>query len=1796
MSTNKQNKAKQNLLKQIEQLSKIKLKQQIQWLLRSLLVKDRSNLETGFVLPTVAMVSLVVVLLSVALVVRAFDRSKNASNVRVNQVVLNAATPAVDRAKAKINALLSDPTLPRDTPSDIALYNAISRGKYTLGDETRLKLVNDINGSGTIQKQPGTNYVLENDETLTTAWKFPVDTNNNGLFDSYTLYSISFRSPSRGTDGYFNRARNPLEARTPPMKGTLSRQCENTAGTSDSLVGDSSWYKSGSKLTKSFFAYTATVPITNAPVTDPPTYEPYKGNRGFTALEYQQDQSRVPLNNNAALFQDDLELSPGPAFLMNGKVFTNANLLIGGHGGAIKLHQVSSKYSCFYKEENSKINVGGNVGTGNVADSTDQTAVTVDLFKGAGNDPGTATIDGTNKSTGFGGGNKVGYNDAAYSARIALMKQKALTFSATNPPTVTSVNSVAEYPAAVKDGFRAKVGAVGGSSLIAQDVLADQIEIYLRDRTRRVPFAEVGSGANPVSTYTLTNIFTSGTVIEPPAIWREPEDANTGLTITTANLKQTQPEKQREDSVETYLGDRINVGNNLPAIWKNGSTYITDPLEKFFLGSTIKWTVPNDKPRYRTTHVVALPDIGISNRNGFWEDAAAQQPANDLANTGGLRVITGAGSYSTLSSFLPATPTTLDSGVAIPNAPLLAGETTATLYTLVWADTMPMTGGADDPITLLVNESTAPPHLRMRATAVYHYISSAGTSQTPIACVSSYYDPTNATTAKNKINIDGGYGTNTTNGRSNNGVVYNAPYTSNTDRFTAIATNLAELKAQAKLMFPNGRIVNQPLQKALVKLNGSGGLLVSTSPLSLSENSAIDTAICSIKILDSTLTPSTNPVFPHGAIREATFLNAREIKAIDKTTTTSNYDLELEQRQPLEIRVTDINLDSDPTKGITKKSIGTNEYLLPNSGIIYASRDDGLLDLSDTGAEKELLSPTDFKLDPTRRPNGIRLINGNNLERDDDYRPEEKGLTLVTNLPTYIRGNFNLHEQSGTSTEVTEEFTDKLENDWSDFYSRNRTLDTNFACRKGQTGCGSNGDQWRAATIISDAMVLLSGSFQDGFRAQGDYDLNNNAGTSVTQARKKNGFWDNSFVPSALWWNTTNTDNAYPYQKPTASTYVGSYLTNTITPVQRRVDFPEYLMEYCPKIPVSSCAPSDWVINPLNLKATGAIDIPFVPIIHQAGTTATAPSSTVERYARRLAFKRKIDNTLELTDVNGEATPIPLGIDSSSGVKVIKAFPYSTVATATLPSTADNALWYQTTSNRTGKPNLNTTFETDQPLSYTGDTKLVSPPTYEFPSFDYNGDGDVTDPGESVPSLNLPIDDPTTSVVEKPASSYTVCTKNEGASSSPSFSSSSTSGDDCNDNGTNDAYDAAQATLTGLLNLSATASTTDNIVLPTRTETTGSFPAAAGTTTVFTSNPSAPTQPVVNVIDIGGDFAVNTRDTIIKLVGNENSIFVFRNSGSSLNFGASSGCSSCHGVKLVREGVEANNIFWAAESNIKWNEVSSSFPHTLAGTFINKGTGSPKWQNLIIEGGRILDVNGKPSTGGGSPAFTTDTRINAIASNGQPLLVPVLQIHSPEGTPSDSRTNLPTDGNLDGQWLQRVTADNVTINSIFVSGNSPSRPEESDLAGLHNFVRFLERWADKPLNIKGSFMQLRRSAYATAPFANVLSAKKSADDGSLSIFGYRSTSYKGSSIGYYTPPTRQWGFDVGLLSQSPDLFAQKFTLPPTTPPEEFFRQVGRDDQWVLNLLCAAQGSGSSYTYAVDESERSSCLAISAYND
>ena len=196
--------------------------------------------------------------------------------------------------------------------------------------------------------------------------------------------------------------------------------------------------------------------------------------------------------------------------------------------------------------------------------------------------------------------------------------------------------------------------------------------------------------------------------------------------------------------------------------------------------------------------------------------------------------------------------------------------------------------------------------------------------------------------------------------------------------------------------------------------------------------------------------------------------------------------------------------------------------------------------------------------------------------------------------------------------------------------------------------------------------------------------------------------------------------------------------------------------------------------------------------------------------------------------------------------------------------------------------------------------------------------------------------------------------------------------------------------------------------------------------------------------------------------------------------------------------------------------------------------------------------------------------------NEQPLLVPVLQIHVPSKDMSDPGKDTKFSDiakgkakDIDVNWFQNAVP--TTTNLVIAGGDTPSRPNEYN-GGLENFVRYLERWMkDKDENshnhsLSGSLIQYKRSQYATAPWDTRLKTD-------TSIFGsdYNGnypSDLSGGKTSFYTPPSRQWGFDVGLLSQLPDLFAQRFTLPPTSKPNEFFREVSRDDEWVKTLLCA----------------------------
>ncbi len=1876
----------QNLVKPLRKLFTAVAKTIANGILRGLLTlgkKRPQNARAGFALSTTLMVVLVVTLLSTALVLRSFDRSRTASNSRQEQVIQNTATPAIDRARAKLDAMLSDPALPRGTPADDKMLTVMADSKYTFPDEIRLKLAYDIDGGG-IAPYTATNAQYgKTDETLTTAWKFPVDTDGNGLYDSFSIYGLFWRTPPTT-----RTERKPLEARSLAQDANASSSNCATAGQSAATsVTGGDWYKStsSSELSKSFYAYALTIPITDinaikivAPLTTA-NFENFKGNKSFAGLEYQQDRYRLSLNNTSVWFENDIFLSPGNEFKLNGRIFTNGNLIAGSYntGTNIRLYQVSSEHSCFYLQENAQINVGGNIGTNDITIGSDGSPVTIDLFQGSETAPiTTQQISGSTRSTTSPGGNLVAYNDAAYKQRIREMKNAALKMLCTtlpttpcsyarNQPDVATVNGISNYPADLKESYESKYddNAAKNFPQNSYDILSNEIQLYLENRTRRVPYAEVpdpdGTGATPPGTFTFTN------ELDPPDNWREPTDANTGLTLIKTNLRQTKPEQQKSLGIEQYLGDRVMVGNNLPAKWKNSSgEYVGQNKENDHQlytdvdpSDTTKWDDPNTEPRYRTTQVEEKTDLGVSERNGFWEIAAAYDPsvtANNNTGGGGLRIITGAGIYvdddGTDTANAEYKRSENDSTAVYPNFlpnpvlnPVITPSTIATFNSqsniIVWPDLMPMTGGPNQ---------TGKGDLLMRATAVYHYRNNDSTNnakQLPIACVSSYYDPTNATTAAS----------------SENGKVYTFPGRD-------IAGNSTLLQRQSRLIFPNGRIANPLLRAAMERYVTDGN----SDNFQLSDYSAVDTALCAIDIL-GTPTPD-NSVIPNNAIKESAFLDPREIKAIDKTidpdrttgdrendpVTTQieldsvggnsytalksnglalnqNYDLALEQRQPLEIRVTDINLgilaNTSYGTSLDADGNGTNEteYLLPNSGIVYASRDDALPDISDPSGSSAL-SSTDFKLDPTRRPNGIRIINSNGtngvtiLARGNQNQytnhKEERGLILVTNDPLYIKGHFNLHLPAitttftpGSDTELEEFSTALSQPSWSNFYGRGSggpsDLETRFACREGQTLCTGVGDQWRPASIIADAVTLLSGNFTDGFRSDGDFDLRNNAGYSAVERRLANGFFENNFVTSSPWWNPANTDSAFPQKDPIGwpsgpSRVNGSYLVNGITPIQRRETFSEYVMEICLKVPIFSCGPQDWVVgynadgntsidddvetaNNYDLNRNGVIGgffereirlsqlpdletitgLPLDPNKIGAGTTARSALAGYERYPRRVAFLR---NELGQLILDSNNRPKPIG----PTVKALKnGITYA--STSASPPTANNALWFTTTTDN-NNPSAGRNYDSTNLLYY----RPINQNYRKWEQYEFLLPDPAIPDNTNLAPLKAAMNGNTANTdVDTPAD-YTVCINGQGSQENifttntlpcPSSASVGTA--------------LAIATLpqdSDPLNPHLTGSweggsnpndTTYQDVVPDTTSPKAIRKILDASTDDVNQDGAVVYDLPSSANVIGGKYPVQI---VLRGKYNSNTVFVIRAS-SKLTFG---NIKNNPGVQVVLEGVDPNSVFWYVPNGVTFTEAFSGARHRVSGNFVGG-------QDITI--GNYTDIFGRVLGFTNLKSFTaTKSSINAIVSTKQPLLEPVLQIHSSNGQPAATIDRGGADI-YDDYWLPQATS--TYYNAAFVAGNSPDRPQEY-AAGLNNYVRVLESWCgfdrncstnpEFTMGIKGSFIQLQRSTFATAPFISYLPGPippfPEISTVSINMFGEDNTSglnewdrynSDSSTNNYFAAALRNWGFDIGLLSQAPDMFSQRFTVP-VTKKQNYYRQVARDDDWVEVLLCAAEPS------------------------
>ena len=287
----------------------------------------------GFVLPTTALLLLVLTLTVGTLSFRTFSRSTSVIAQREQQVIDNAAAPTIDRAKAKLEYLFSkDERFPGGVPSSDVIAslmlndgsNGISKNTsnpYTFPDETRV----DINGGG-----------------VDNAWSFQTDVNGDGNVDAdeIVVYSVLMDDENGGNsiiDDLSAAKADALVTRNGPINAAQA-----SGGCSSARAPEKGWeVVSTSKLQKNF-QITSFVANKN------------DVNRTASALEFQQVRQANRGNKWGAWFLYDLELFPGAdeEFVWNGAMHTEGNFIARGDYTA---RMISSHNSCLYTQDASEI-------------------------------------------------------------------------------------------------------------------------------------------------------------------------------------------------------------------------------------------------------------------------------------------------------------------------------------------------------------------------------------------------------------------------------------------------------------------------------------------------------------------------------------------------------------------------------------------------------------------------------------------------------------------------------------------------------------------------------------------------------------------------------------------------------------------------------------------------------------------------------------------------------------------------------------------------------------------------------------------------------------------------------------------------------------------------------------------------------------------------------------------------------------------------------------------------------------------------------------------------------------------------------------------------------------------------------------------------------------------------------------------------------------------------------------------------------------------------------------------------
>ena len=303
-------------------------------LLRSLFfINKPSKLsKAGFVLPTTVLLLLMVSLTVGAMSYRTFSRTSQTIAYRDQQVIDGLAAPAIDRAKAKIEYLLTkDPSVAdKRPPSSGDLLNALAANPATY----------TIPGNpGEIQED------INEDGTPDNAWSFIAPDGTK------IIYSLTIDDSKDGVSIDSDVSDQEKAEKFVVRNGPIDTAAPSSSCPVERLAGDG-WQLTGARLAKNF-----QVDVLAIKGSGP--------NRTVSASEYQQVRTASRGNRWGAWFRYDLAIAPGGVFRWNGAMHTEGNLLAAGakkqNKGRLIAYMLSSAKSCVYDDDASVIEVSGSV-------------------------------------------------------------------------------------------------------------------------------------------------------------------------------------------------------------------------------------------------------------------------------------------------------------------------------------------------------------------------------------------------------------------------------------------------------------------------------------------------------------------------------------------------------------------------------------------------------------------------------------------------------------------------------------------------------------------------------------------------------------------------------------------------------------------------------------------------------------------------------------------------------------------------------------------------------------------------------------------------------------------------------------------------------------------------------------------------------------------------------------------------------------------------------------------------------------------------------------------------------------------------------------------------------------------------------------------------------------------------------------------------------------------------------------------------------------------------------------------